>query len=74
MQKIAKESAEYNEPEEDDDAQYYRDEVGEEPDEGKKNMNTCLLKYVYRSFLCLSSLDLFSLIMVQYNLFYFRSV
>lgn len=42
LQKIAKESAENNEPEEDDDAQYYRDEVGEEPDEGKKNMNTCL--------------------------------
>ncbi|XP_014470914.1 PREDICTED: protein Peter pan [Dinoponera quadriceps] len=33
LQKIAKESAENNELEEDDDAQYYRDEVGEEPDE-----------------------------------------
>ncbi|XP_071554789.1 protein Peter pan [Temnothorax nylanderi] len=32
LQKIAKESAETNEVEEDDDAQYYREEVGEEPD------------------------------------------
>lgn len=39
LQKIAKESAENNELEEDDDAQYYRDEVGEEPDEGEKIMN-----------------------------------
>ncbi|XP_071644073.1 protein Peter pan [Temnothorax longispinosus] len=32
LQKIAKESAEKNQVEEDDDAQYYREEVGEEPD------------------------------------------
>ncbi|XP_011689791.1 PREDICTED: protein Peter pan [Wasmannia auropunctata] len=32
MQKIAKESTEKSEMEEDDDAQYYREEVGEEPD------------------------------------------
>ena len=35
LQKIAKKSAQKNEPEEDDDAQYYREEVGEEPDKGK---------------------------------------
>ncbi|XP_003705406.1 brix domain-containing protein peter pan [Megachile rotundata] len=33
MQKIAKESVEETKIEEDDDAQYYREEVGEEPDE-----------------------------------------
>ncbi|XP_011493967.1 PREDICTED: protein Peter pan [Ceratosolen solmsi marchali] len=32
MQKIAKESYEANKSDDDDDAQYYRDEVGEEPD------------------------------------------
>ncbi|XP_051155908.1 protein Peter pan [Leptopilina boulardi] len=32
IKKIAKESAELHKNEEDDDAQYYRDEVGEEPD------------------------------------------
>ncbi|XP_014208965.1 protein Peter pan [Copidosoma floridanum] len=32
MQKIAKESYEANKSDEDDDAQYYRDEVGQEPD------------------------------------------
>lgn len=35
LQKIAKESAEKSELKEDDDAQYYREEVGEEPDKGK---------------------------------------
>lgn len=35
LQKIAKESTEKSELEEDDDAQYYREEVGEEPDKGK---------------------------------------
>lgn len=34
LQKIAKESTE-NKFEEDDDVQYYREEVGEEPDKGK---------------------------------------
>lgn len=35
LQKFAKESEEKTEIEEDDDAQYYREEVGEEPDKGK---------------------------------------
>lgn len=34
MQKIAKESQDQNKSDEDDDAQYYRDELGEEPDKG----------------------------------------
>lgn len=34
LQKLAKESVEKSEVEEDDDAQYYREEVGEEPDKG----------------------------------------
>lgn len=34
IKKIAKESADLNKIEDDDDAQYYRDEVGEEPDKG----------------------------------------
>lgn len=49
LQKIAKESAENNEVE-DDDAQYYRDEVGEEPDEGEKNMHIVDSKYACRYF------------------------
>lgn len=39
LQKIAKESVEKSEFEEDDDAQYYREEVGEEPDKGTININ-----------------------------------
>jgi ribosome biogenesis protein SSF1/2 len=35
MQKIAKESYEANKSDSDDDAQYYRDEVGQEPDNGE---------------------------------------
>lgn len=34
LQRIAKESTEKSELEQDDDAQYYREEVGEEPDKG----------------------------------------
>lgn len=56
LQKIAKESAKISETVEDDDAQYYRDEVGEEPDEGEKNMHIVDSKYVCRYFfLCLTS-------------------
>lgn len=35
LRKIAKESVQENQVQEDDDAQYYREEVGEEPDKGK---------------------------------------
>lgn len=44
LQKIAKESVEENNIEEDDDAQYYRDEIGEEPDEGNFNF-ICLKQF-----------------------------
>lgn len=40
LQKFAKESVEKSELEEDDDAQYYREEVGEEPDKGIVISNT----------------------------------
>lgn len=38
LRKIAKESVEVTNIAEDDDAQYYRDEVGQEPDRGKYNV------------------------------------
>ncbi|KAL6443571.1 hypothetical protein ACFW04_001607 [Cataglyphis niger] len=43
LQKIAKESTEVSKLEEDDDAQYYREEVGEEPDKGKYIFNANIL-------------------------------
>jgi len=52
LQKIAKESTEKSELEEDDDAQYYREEVGEEPDKGK-----------YRKLIFYINLKIFSLIL-----------
>ncbi|KYN37074.1 Suppressor of SWI4 1 like protein [Trachymyrmex septentrionalis] len=52
LQKIAKESTEKSELEEDDDAQYYREEVGEEPDEdlfqtktGSKRPHKHIMRY-----------------------------
>lgn len=52
LQKIAKESTEKSELEEDDDAQYYREEVGEEPDKdlfqtkvGTKRPNKHIMRY-----------------------------
>ncbi|XP_050466884.1 protein Peter pan [Cataglyphis hispanica] len=52
LQKIAKESTEVNKLEEDDDAQYYREEVGEEPDKdlfqtkiGTKRPHKHIIKY-----------------------------
>lgn len=50
LQKIAKES-EKNELEEDDDAQYYREEVGEEPDKGI-NIYRILIINILNRFKC----------------------
>lgn len=54
MKKIAKESAELHKNEEDDDAQYYRDEVGEEPDKGLSSYsiyNRHKSKFLFLTFL-----------------------
>lgn len=46
MQKAVREANEGNQVEEDDDAQYYRDEVGQEPDKGKRSLMELPI-YVY---------------------------
>lgn len=51
MQKAAKESYEGNLVEDDDDAQYFRDEVGQEPDKGEESQINEVLMLMWNRFL-----------------------